>query len=375
MLIRRLLTRLTLFLLPFGIIIGGMISLTIYSGEAMPYEQVAALQYINPKLIYFPEFNTGTSQTFTYKLASLKQHPKSQVLILGSSRVLAFQAQLIDSPSHFYNFGIQGSYLDGSLSVLNALTAETMPDVIILGVDVFWFNANPNNETRKDRPLTVQPLEFSKILEISQFFAQSLLKGDINWMMPLNRRNLTGDNTALGLSAQSSGRGFRVDGSFQSNTNLVEANRDRNIAEVYQTRSTTLGGDSMADAGFVTLEQFLIRADDLGIEVIGFLPPYLPELYTFIQTGGQHGYFEPSRAQIKRIFERHGVSLFDFSDIQQFGVGAEEMNDFVHPSGRLSARMFAIMAREIPSLHAYADPDRIERAIADSPDPIHIFGD
>lgn len=371
---RRLFIRLIIFALPFAGLFGAVLGLAIYSGEAMPYRMVLTLQASDHGVIYRRK-HMIPQESFAYKSAALSLRPPPGVLMLGSSRVLIFQSELLDDPLEFYNAGMPGIYMDGVATLIDSLTPASAPDVLVIGVDLFWFNAAlsiAHRDTGVFAPIEDNP---AWVLESTQRVIQALARGDARMDDLFARRDPIGRGTALGLDAQTTGIGYRWDGSMQSNPAYLAKNSRERPAQSYRLFPPTQAGNTVIFSNFDELDRVLTRADELGITVVGFLPPYMPEMYDFMRGSRVHGYVQASRSRLRTLFLRHKLPLFDFSDVRELGVGGEEMSDFVHPSARLAARMFAVMAREVPALRAYADPDRLEAAIAASPDPGIMFGD
>lgn len=368
---RKLLVRLGLFLAPLMLLEGLIIGLTIHSGQAMPYEQVVALQAADPWL-YYRQYDMDVPHTFTYKLAALRSRMKPQVVIVGSSRVLAFQSQLLDQPERFYNFGIAGSHVVGVAAMVNSLTPETTPDILIIGIDLFWFNASSPTAVIATAPQVIHPT-FDETIERTRQFIRSMVQGEIDLNTALLWHDSLGIGRALGLTAQMEGTGYLYDGSWVSNPWLIRQNRPIDAAVNYVNFFTTQGGTEVLWDNITVLENLIVDAKAHGIEIIGFFPPYSSEMYEFIQTGEQHGYFAPAKQAVIELFARYELPSYDFSDIRRLSASDSEMKDFVHPSPLLSARIFAFLARNHPNLAAYANPDRIERAIAEAESPYDVF--
>lgn len=345
--------RLMLFALPLMIVFGAILGLAIYSGEAMPYRLVLALQASDRSVIYRRK-HMIPQESFAYKQVALTIRPPPAILMLGSSRVLVFQSNLLTDPSDFYNAGMPGAYIDGVEAWVNALTPETAPDILMIGVDLFWFNVSLEVAQRDAGTFSPVMDDPTWVLESVRRVVKDLVCGEHSLMDLWARRDPLHNGIALGLDAQDTGIGYRWDGSMQSNPAYLAENSRNRPAESYMLFPPTQAGREIIHRHFRTLDSLLARADDLGITVIGFLPPYMPEMYDFMRGSGIHGYFEAARVQVKRVFAEHEVVLFDFSDVRTIGGDSSNMSDFVHPTPELAAHMFRLMARDIPALQGYA---------------------
>ncbi len=364
--VRRLFIRLALFALPLAAIFGAVIGVAVYSGEAMPYRMVLALQAADHSIIYRRR-NMAPQQSLAYKLAALRMRPPPAVLMIGSSRVLVFHSEFFNDPDNFYNAGMPGAYLDGVAALLDSLTPETAPDVLLIGVDAFWFNARLDVAQRRAGTFTAADDDWVWVGESTRATLREIARGEYGLSDMFARRDPIGGGIALGFDAQETGIGYRWDGSMQTNPTLMAHAASQPPRESYRLYPPTQAGNTVIEHHFEALNIVLARAEAMGITVIGFMPPYMPEMYVFMHESGRHAYLDEARARLGDMFAQRGLAFFDFSDISTLGVGAEEMMDFVHPSERLAARMLSIMAREVPALRTYVDPARLEHEFVNLP--------
>lgn len=349
----RIFIRLLLFALPLLGVFGAVVGIAVYSGEAMPYQMVLALQATDRRVIYRRK-HMIPQESFAYKLTALSSRPPPAVIMLGSSRVLVFQSNLLTQPDDFYNAGMPGAYLDGIDGFMKTFTSETAPDIILIGVDLFWFNASLEVAQRNSGAFFPAEDNSIWVSDSVRRVVQDLARGDHKFGDLLARRDPIGESLALGLDAQDTGIGYRWDGSMQSNPTYLAENSRNRPSESYMLFPPTQAGNHVIRRHFETLDAVLSHAKSLDITVIGFLPPYMPEMYDFMRGSGIHGYLESARTGVIGVFQRHDVPLFDFSDVRDIGGDSADMSDFVHPTPELAARMFALMARDVPVLAKYA---------------------
>lgn len=363
--------RLLLFALPLLALGGVVVGVAVSSGEAMPYAWMAALQAENPRAVFY-QADMHYSSVVAYKREVMARRAPVSVLVVGSSRMLDFAEGVLDEPSRFYNFGVPGGYLDATETVITLIDPAAPPDVVVLGVDLFWFNADlpAAHATRESLVLPIYSLQT----------LTERTRAVVNWVAPQIRRarriidnnDPTGRSEAYGLVSIQTGLGFRFDGTLQYPARDPDA-QPRTADDEIQ-RLNALRPGALLDANLNRLAALIDQLDSLGVTVVGVLPPYRADVYAALDASDQHAYFAPARAAVNEIFAQRGLPLFDFTDISVIsGVGAGEMSDTVHSSAQLSARMFAQMVRAVPALRAHADPERIERAIAESPDAWQVF--
>lgn len=365
--VTRFFFRMMLFTLPL-LALGGV---GVSSGEAMPYAWMAALQAQNPRAVFY-QADMHYSSVIAYKREVMAQRAPVSVLVVGSSRMLDFTEGLLDDPSRFYNFGVPGGYLDATEAVISLIDPAAPPDIVVLGVDLFWFNADLPAAHATGESLVLPSYSLQTLTERT--------RAVINWVAPQTRRvrriidndDPTGRSDAYGLVSIQTGLGFHFDGTLQYPAHDPDA-QPRTAADEIQ-RLNALKPGALLDANLVRLAALIDQLDALGVTVVGVLPPYRADVYAALDASDQHAYFAPARTAVNEMFAQRDLPLFDFTDISTVaGVGASEMSDTVHSSTQLSARMFAQMVRAVPALRAHADPDRIERAIAESPDAWQVF--
>lgn len=369
--VTRFLFRLMLFVLPLLTLGGVVVGAAVSSGEAMPYAWVAALQAENPRAVFY-QADMHYSSVIAYKREVLAQRAPVSVLVVGSSRMLDFAEGVLDDPSRFYNFGVPGGYLDATEAVIGLIDPAAPPDVVVLGVDLFWFNADVSAAHATRESLVLPTYSLQTLTERT--------RAVVNWIAPQTRRvrriigndDPTGRSDAYGLVSIQTGLGFRFDGTLQYPARDPNA-QPRAVADEIQ-RLNALRPGPLLDTNLNRLAALIDQLDALDVTVVGVLPPYRADVYAALEASEQHAYFAPARAAVNEMFTQRGLPVFDFTEISTImGVGEGEMSDTVHSSTRLSARMFAQMAREVPALRAHADPERIERAIAESPDAWQVF--
>lgn len=368
--------KLILFLLPFFTIVLSGLGFSIYTGDAMPYQMVADLQFSQPPVLY----NTTTQQQiFHYKLTFLPMR-QIRLLILGSSRMLGFRSLFANKmPDAAYNAAVPSSFPDITLAFLDALDDSVRPEVIIWGLDQVWFNADFENWGAIR--IEDNPTEPERILLNSRDLWMAILKGEAAIDSLFSRVDPIYGGLALGRSAILTGTGYRSDGSYQLSRSVIsdplEANR-RLIAghirkfeqrvESYQP-GTAINLDKIA-----LIDRTLADFRAQGVTVIGFLPPYAAALYERMMASGDFTYIEQAAAALQSVFERHNFAFYDFSDARSIGVSDQMMWDGWHMTERASLLLYLRLLEAQPDLLGqYSDAAFLEEALRKSEHPYEVF--
>src|SRR5687768_13974749 len=99
---KRLAAKVLLFTLPFAIVLGAPAYVLLSSGEFTPVEKVIRMQSTATTPVLFGR--AYSDPTARYKLQSVV-HRKPEVLVLGTSRVMALRGDFFRDGTQFFNAG------------------------------------------------------------------------------------------------------------------------------------------------------------------------------------------------------------------------------------------------------------------------------
>lgn len=372
---RRFWLKLVVFLLPVALYSAVTIAVPFWLGEYTPLREVAARQMREEVL--FARAYRDDFVPFKYQAAVLRQTP---VLILGSSRVMEFRSEAFgDNAGAVYNAGGGASSLYQMFSFLRALPAVALPEVLIVGLDQWWFNPN---DVSAWADAWAYPLDqeggrsFNDVMNYSRSFLLELLEAPDSARLLWN-----GDARRVGIRAVISGVGFRSDGSF----NYGAANERDNAEGFARTRARierrVTGFAPAADysrPAAQALDDLLAFCREHEIAVVAFLPPFAPSIYDELLARGESGYLALLPAALTEILARYDAPLLDFTDGATVPAGAntdDHYFDGIHGGERVYAAILAALTDAAPeTLGAYADADAI-RALLNAPgeSPTRLF--
>ena len=156
-------------------------------------------------------YNYLNLDMFQYKLELIK-NIKPKIVAIGSSRVMQFREESFNTS--FITTGGAANYLNEGLLFLKEMTKHHKPEIIILGLDFWWFNEKFYQPKIFDQ-------QEKKEIDIKSKINQTLsmvIKGEIGFDIFEYILKDTNDITSyknIGLRSLKYSNGFRKDGSYQ----------------------------------------------------------------------------------------------------------------------------------------------------------------
>ncbi|MBI2050349.1 MAG: hypothetical protein HYT31_00910 [Parcubacteria group bacterium] len=336
--IRAFLKTMALFFAPVFALVGFGIFLAIASGEVTTLQSVVDKQ-ARPEEYLFAR-RVVSEETAKYKYFNVQQQDVD-VLALGSSRVLELRQEVFGGAYIFYNAGNMLISLRDLIDFIDILKEEDAPDIIILGVDMWWFDSS-RIETRafaREHVRGEEAYNWRSYLYASRHLFTALLKDPSYVAAVFTRKDPLTNNHAIGIAAIENGDGFRRDGSRQYGTYVRMMREDPSYVD-RETNPVVERAEngyppfelesSFDERGVALLDEFLEKAQKRGITVIGVAGPFASDAYQAII----HSHYAPFASafseQIPPVFTKRGFPFFDFSDISAWGLEDTYMLDGFH---------------------------------------------
>jgi len=350
--IRTFVRIMVLFWLPVFVLFGVTVFFSVYSGEITPLGYVIERQVRNDREYLFARGVIGR-ETARYKYMGAERASPS-ILVVGSSRVLELRAEMFGGTGSFYNAGSMVGSVHDLVDFIDTLPVGREPEVVILGIDAWWFDASRFNK-RGLREALSKGEEFynwkayvysgrriiSQILKNPAYISDSMIGID-----PFDGRR------AIGLDALEHGNGFRNDGSRQYAGYLTAMRQDMRYVDredppIIERLEEGLDPFSYAsefdDEGLKILAEFLSKSKERGITVIGFAPAFSSEVYEEMMDSYYTEFFSAFQERVPGVFGEYGFAYFDFSDVRSLGLEDVYMFDGFHLTETGTAAMFAQM--------------------------------
>lgn len=270
---------------------------------------------------------------YPYKLQNILQR-EPKILVLGSSRVMEFRSEMFDGrAADFYNAG--GMIQDlGDLSHFAESLTVAAPEIVILGLDLWWFNeALPLGHGLRDRASYDAARDWQAHVKAWRRFKSSRVR------KPLFRA-LSAENGHIGIEARNSGAGFRADGSMEYNlaipTNaagwaFVDREKPPVAERIRNGISQFAPQRGRIDARIGLLERSLDALARRGVLVAGFLPPFSAESARLLENSPAHGeLWRAVRAAVPEVFKKRGLPFVDASVAANLNLDDRHLIDGIH---------------------------------------------
>lgn len=345
---RRFAFKLLVFCFPLALIMGLPLKVLVLSGELMPLSLVVRLQRgVQPTLFGLAYSNPVNA----YKLRRTNQS-KSRVIVLGTSRVMSFKAELFSEASSFYNAGGGFARVEELNAFLRAL--DYSPKVVILGLDQYFFNDRWLESVPRN---AINPVDSRDYLGIIVSNWKQIYRDYSAGKFTLNSLLQKLSPERIGVHAIANDAGFRNDGSYSYGRTVkpVDARFLEDYRRISSGESQMKWGTSVSPVALGELRRLLAYCAAKDIHVIGFLPPYAKNVWReMMSQPSRYGYMREIVGVAGPVFVEYRFRLFDFSNLADLGVADEDSIDATHHSETAYTRMFLRMAAEDESLRTYA---------------------
>jgi hypothetical protein len=350
------------FAIPLGV---NLLFLT-HAYENMSLRDVAKEQHRKDAL-----YGTALSRNaFGHKLELVKE-VKPRVIALGSSRSLGIREELFTVP--FVNCGNAMNALNEGRMFIEELTTFHKPELIIMGVDFWWFSEevrqperygyHRNDGTQLTLDKMYKPFEyiFTSKLELRDYLNIALFKK--------NKNDIT-NYANMGLIAIIRGSGFRKDGShLYADTIFGQKGGGRSIQ--LQTVKSKKGkrhivhayGSEISQKRVEELHRIIALCKEKGIELIVIYPPVSDSAYEQIMANrDQFEYF----FRVQEVVSALPVEHYIFQSTHSISSSNCECIDSVHIGEVAYQRLFlAILERNPDSLlKKYINEDLLRSSVS-----------
>jgi hypothetical protein len=274
-----------------------------------------------------------------FKWYSVCNTSKKKIWALGSSRVLSFRNIMFDST--FYNVGGTISNISDFYSFLKNVPKDVYPDYLIIGLDQWMFNEAWNNfnveqnVSRWNTKSCFYP-NFTKCLRVYKSLKDKAIS------FPFKNSHSENGVIKIGLSACYKNSGYINDGSYYYGdqiSKLIKSDSTANDFGYYETMNRINQGINRFQYGnftdkkaFRQLDHLLKYCRDNNIFVVAFLPPFAEKVYKKMGTSKNYLYLNEILPLSKKLFNKYGFEIYDFSSISTVNSSDSETIDGFHGS-------------------------------------------
>lgn len=368
----RLIAKLAVLFMPIAMATLALMGLAWHSGEAMPVEYVVDAQQTDGAVYG----SRNVYQLADYKLAGYNRR-QPDILVLGSSHMGQIRENFFAlAPHAFYNGSMPALELYGLIDFYDRM--QTKPSVLIVGIDLIWFNADYDGYRRA----VVVPdfrSDYERMRAAMDVTIRRLVNGETSLTQLLERRDPVYGRLSLGFRAIEVGWGYRPDGSMQ--LGLTAASMDlqrqlvqRDVAEYMFAGERYMPGSNLKDSAFEELDGWLQTLQDDGVTVVAVTTPYHFLIYRGMQESGAFGYASKAIVRLQALFSALGILYHNFGDMSLWGAQENEWFDGFHMAESSSLRMMQVLYDSDPDVFdAYVDRNYVRHVLANFANPMDIF--
>jgi hypothetical protein len=361
----RFYAKLLLFTLPLALLLVFPGCVVYLSKEYLSSKEVVIEQINHPETLFGFGYNGVSFYGYKQELVAMRH---SQIIALGTSRVMQFRQIMFKEPEMFTNAGGAGASVDDMYTFVQSLPKDTQVKVILLGIDQdkLYVPSIPHTEEERLKLLRFLKLTVTMSRKIYvDFFAHSYSLAEVIQTSQTTRN--------IGLSALVKGDGFRSDGSYQytqayNNSSLesgVSSQVEKQIVAIHTNVYQSEAVRNQLEKNLITLELLLSLCRTRGITVIGFSPPYPQALYNEMATStGQYQDMvieTPQRLSI--LFQKYNFSFVNGSSPASFGGKDNEVIDAVHGTDAMYARLLVPLLSHSSGLKEYTNTSLLTKLL------------
>lgn len=323
--------------------------ITIYNAyEQMSYKNIVKIQQ-KLKAIYGSALN---GNLYKYK-AEMFKYRQPAIMVLGSSRVITMREQFFNDS--FVNCGLAISHLNEGAMFLEEILKVHRPQIILLGLDFFWFNAAYHQP--QSYPAHARSGTGNLLYKIRAPFTW-LEKGRISLrtylsvMLFRDNKNKITNYENMGIQAIKNSDGFRNDGSylhgetiFGFNPTFVDIKFKETLEMIDKGGLRFEYGQKVSPERVKDFQKIIEICRRHKIPLVAYLVPVAPSVYKKIQSmAGKYAYI----GELRRYLKTLPVEYYDFYDISEITTSDCEFFDGFHPGDVLNQKMLLKIVEQNP---------------------------
>ena len=307
-------------------------------------------------------YNSLDMDSFQYKLELIK-NIKPKVIALGSSRVMQFREESFNE--NFITTGGAMNHLNEGYLFLEEMTKVHKPEIIILGLDFWWFNENyyqPNSFHNSD----IEEVNIKNKINIT---LSKLLRKEFDldiFKYALKKENDITNYENIGLNSQKYSNGFRKDGSYHYSLFILGDAKNSDIKfsntfnRVDNGNSRFQYGNNISKERVEVLNNIIKFTKDNKIELILFIPPLANEVVERMDNLGDKYNFI---TEFRNLIKNSKIENYDFHDMRDYYKNSCEFVDGFHGGDVTYQRILKKMYDENSILSKYLNIESIKKSI------------
>lgn len=307
--------------------------------------------------LFGPSIGRDTGSVLEYKLA-LYQAKKPQVVLAGSAGMGSLRDTVFLRP--MLNMAGTANSLSTLRASLDAMLALHKPDVVLLGLDFWWFSPAWERDPFAQPPKRTSP--FSYTMDTLRLPWRMLLQGDISLPQFMF---MSFQEARFGIRAQFEDTGYGSDGSTYA-TSTITAKRapDAGFVKTLDRQKRHIGEfvpqDGLSQAHLDALADIYFRLRGRGIVPVVFLAPLPGQVLDALKEQEE---LYPHLFALRQALAERGIELANTVDARYFSATSCEFVDGTHAGEVAALRILNELTRVWNGLLPYINMEALNRSI------------
>ncbi len=323
---RKFIINTVLFVFPITLVLLICLFILLKAGELYDFND---LQPLNEKQ-YFGLAYSDVGDAYKFKMTNL--YYKSDVVALGSSRIMQIKKGVINKQYSFYNAGGAVNNIYKYKLFLDKLNYK--PKLFIISIDQWFFNPNYNDQRATFNDDCYEERDEVDFFNTCKLLFIDIFRGKISF-----KRLMENTNNSIGMNAIINNNGFTSDGSYYYGGCISNPSKqmDFNFKDTYKRIEEKRSRFEQCNHADTTvcdgISAFLDECEKNGIAVIGILPPFAPAINEKMRLSGGYKYMDDIYEILSPIFSNHNnCYVFDYTDMRIMGIKDCDFVDGFHGS-------------------------------------------
>lgn len=294
--------------------------------------------------------------------SKLAEKRKAKIIALGSSRVLQFRKGMFSES--FFNYGYTTSQNYTILPTLKLIPDNSLPELLIVGLDQWNFNTQWDNSTYPFRySLSPRLKNYLSPREYLSFY-KDIFKNGYQANIP---------DGIIGMNALYRRNGFRRDGSrnygaiikqiLAKDSTIYDYKFINTLDRIKEGNARFQWGEEINYSQLNYIEDLISFCETKRIKLLLFLPPFAPKVWNKMVASGKYNYINNLSEELTRISEVHDVLFFDFTTQGEISFTDDEMLDGFHGSEIVYSKILLRVAEEDTVFKNYIHVKSIRNAL------------
>ncbi len=341
----------------FALILLISVSPVLFSGELLPTQFVPHIQdFLGDDFLYGKAYTND----MTYYKFNMIHEKDAELLIVGTSRVLQFKKYFFNDDVNFYNAGSLAPTLPGLKETLYAIEKDALPDVLVLGLDEYFFNPTWYNNTayttwNEDWLYIGDTKSYNSIFEL---IAYDFFEGK------LQLHELIFNFDKIGVNAKVNGNGMDAYGSYvygsvYKNPTTDEERVSQLLDDIKNATGRYPVANDVEQLALNDLTEIALFCNENDIKLITFTPPLSNSAMSAIESRDDMQYISKLKDAISKIASENGFEFYDFTNPETLDLSDSYFIDGYHGSDSAYLLILKAMLESDSILNNYADINKV----------------